>query len=57
MQSYNTRMLSRIAVVLLSAAAWAGAQTAPSADALLDKAKADAAASHRAVWVIFHASW
>jgi hypothetical protein len=50
-------MLSRIALVLLSAAALGGAETPRSADALLDKAKAEAAPNHRAIWVMFHASW
>jgi hypothetical protein len=37
-------------------AAMAGAQP-PSAETLLDQAKTTAAADHRAVFLIFHASW
>ena len=35
----------------------AHAQAPPSADTLLDLAKAQAGASQRAIFVIFHASW
>jgi len=48
-------MKRRFALALF-AAALAGAQT-PSADTIVNQAKAQAAASKRAVFLIFHASW
>ena len=50
-------MVNRFAPVLLLAAAFAGANESRPADAILAQARNDAAASQRAVWVIFHASW
>jgi hypothetical protein len=49
-------MKSLLAVTLFSAAL-AGAQTPPSAAAILDEAKAKAAPEKRAVFLMFHASW
>jgi hypothetical protein len=50
-------MLSRVASLFLAAVACASAQEARSADAIVAQAASEAAASQRAVWVIFHASW
>jgi hypothetical protein len=47
----------RMAAVLFAAVALVNAQESPSADAILTQAQHQAAASHRAIWVIFHASW
>jgi hypothetical protein len=49
-------MKTLLAVTLFSAAL-AGAQTPPSATALLDEAKTKAASENRAIFLIFHASW
>jgi len=54
---YNWSMLSRVASLFLAAVACASAQEARSADAIVAQAASEAAASQRAVWVIFHASW
>jgi hypothetical protein len=50
-------MLSRAVPIILAAAAFANAQEARSADAIVAQATSEAAANHRVVWVIFHASW
>ena len=44
-------------VATLFGAALAGAQTPPSADAILAEAKAKAAPENRAIFVVFGASW
>lgn len=53
--------VTRLAIVILAGAflggALAYAQQPPSAAALLDEAKAEAAKDHRDIVVIFHASW
>ena len=41
--------------LLLATAAMA--QTPPSVDTILSEAKTEAQANHRAIWVMFHASW
>lgn len=46
-----------IALALAGAAAGQPSAAPQSADAILQQAKTEAAANHRAVWVIFHASW
>jgi len=46
--------LAMAAAALVTAMA---ADAPPSAATLLDHAKAEAARDHRAIWVIFHASW
>ena len=48
-------MRALLSGLLLAAAAMA--QTPPPVDTLLSEAKAQAQASHRAVWVMFDASW
>ncbi|HUB81143.1 MAG TPA: hypothetical protein VMB03_20210 [Bryobacteraceae bacterium] len=50
-------MIVRVAFLFLAAAALANAQEARSADAIVAQAAGEAAASHRAVWVMFDASW
>jgi hypothetical protein len=50
-------MLSRIVPMVLAVAAFANAQEARSADAIVAQATNEAAANHRVVWLIFHASW
>jgi len=50
------RMSLGVALGLLGASL-AAAQAPPAADVLLEGAKAQAAASHRAIFAIFHASW
>ena len=57
MQRYNWSMLLRVSSLILAAAAFATAQEARSADAIVAQAAGDAAASHRAVWLMFDASW
>ena len=49
--------LSGFVPAFLLGVAMAHAQVPPSANALLDQAKTQAAASHRAIFVIFGASW
>ena len=48
-------MRALLSGLLLAAAAMA--QTPPSADTILSEAKGQAQANHRAIWVMFHASW
>jgi hypothetical protein len=50
-------MISGVVPALLLGATLGLAQTPPSATSLLDQAKTQAAASHRAIFAIFHASW
>jgi hypothetical protein len=52
MTSYRT-----IFAAALLGAALAYAQAPPSIGTLLDQARSQAAADHRAIFVIFHASW
>lgn len=44
-------------VLLAVVASAAAADAPPSATVLLEHAKAEAAQSHRAIWVVFDASW
>ena len=48
-------LLPRVLFPAVFAIALAAAQTPPSADSIL--ADAQAAADHRAIFVVFHASW
>jgi hypothetical protein len=56
MQSHRTRLGGAVPAFLLGIAL-AQAQSPPSANTLLDQAKTQAAASQRAIFAIFHASW
>ncbi len=46
-----------LAAAALLCAALARAQEAPSASAVMEQAKAQAAQSQRAIFAVFHASW
>jgi hypothetical protein len=48
--------MNKLVALGVFAAAMAGAQS-PSADSILNQAKTEAAASKRAVFLTFHASW
>jgi hypothetical protein len=56
MKSHRMSVAGVIPALLLGAAL-AQAQAPPSASTLLDQAKSQAAATHRSIFAVFHASW
>jgi hypothetical protein len=53
----DMRLLRAAIPALFMAASLAAAEQPPPAASLMEKGKAEAAASHRAIFVVFHASW
>lgn len=53
----HTKLISLLLFYILSAAFTFGQVKSPSAELIMGKAIAEAAKSHRNVFIIFHASW